>query len=302
MTMGKSCAGLFVGLSTVDIIYGVDSFPAEDTKTTATGYCIATGGPASNAAVAFAYLGGDARLVSALGTGVVAELARRDLTACGVAHLEIDEKRRADPALSAIVVSTAVGSRTILTSPAIDDDSGAMAANAQLEDALGASNIVLLDGHQPSVAEQTARLAKARGVPVVMDGDLYNPKVERLLAFVDIVIFGKSFRIPNQRTSDEAAGYFRDLGVKHVVATHGASAIEYLSPAGTVMTPVPAVPVIDTLAAGDFFHGAFCYFYLRHRDVARAIHAASQVAAASVSSFGTREWLRRQAADSFHGL
>ena len=113
MTMGKTYAGLFVGLSTVDIIYGVDSFPAPDTKTTAAGYCIAAGGPASNAAVAFAYLGGDARLVSALGTGVVAELARRDLSACGVAHLEIDEKRRADPALSAIVVSTAAGSRTI---------------------------------------------------------------------------------------------------------------------------------------------------------------------------------------------
>jgi sugar/nucleoside kinase (ribokinase family) len=131
MMMGKTYAGLFVGLSTVNIIYGVDSFPVEDTKTTARGYCIAAGGPASNAAVAFAYLGGDARLVSALGTGVVAELARRDLSACGVAHLEIDEKRRADPALSAIVVSTAVGSRTILNSPAIDDDSGPMAA--QLE-------------------------------------------------------------------------------------------------------------------------------------------------------------------------
>jgi sugar/nucleoside kinase (ribokinase family) len=302
MTMGKCCAGLFVGLSTVDIIYGVDSFPREDTKTTAAGYCIAAGGPASNAAVAFAYLGGDARLVSALGTGVVAELARRDLSACGVAHLEIDQKRSADPALSAIVVSTAVGSRTILTSPAIDDDSGAMAANAQLEDALGTADIVLLDGHQPSVAKQTARLAKSRGVPVVMDGDLYNPRVERLLAFVDIVIFGKSFRIPDQHTSADPAEYFRDLGVQHVIATHGASPIEYLSPAGTVVTPVPAVPVVDTLAAGDFFHGAFCFFYLRHRDVTRALHAATRVAAASVSSFGTRDWMRRQAAGSFDGL
>lgn len=300
--MGRSYSGLFVGLSTVDIIYGVDSFPIEDTKHTATAYCLAAGGPASNAAVAFAYLGGNARLVSALGTGLVADLARRDLTACGVAHIDIDEKRRADPALSAIVVSTGVGSRTIVTSPAIDDDSGAVAANELLENALRSVDIVLLDGHQPSLAEHTARLAKTRGIPVVMDGDLYNPKVERLLAFVDIVIFGKSFRIPREHRSGEAARYFRDLGVEHVIATHGAHAIEYLSSAGTINTSVPSAPVIDTLAAGDFFHGAFCYFYLRHRDVGRALHAASQVAAASVSSFGTREWMKRQAASFFDGL
>ena len=57
--------------------------------------------------------------------------------------------------------------------------------------------------------------------------------------------------------------------------------------------PVEAVPGASTLGAGDAFHGAFVWAIERGGDAdpERLIRFASAVAAVSVSSFGTRQWL-----------
>jgi sugar/nucleoside kinase (ribokinase family) len=54
--------GLFVGLSTLDIVYRVAAPPGPDEKVQAAGQDLAAGGPATNAAVTFAALGGAATL------------------------------------------------------------------------------------------------------------------------------------------------------------------------------------------------------------------------------------------------
>ena len=56
--------GIFVGLSTVDIVYRVDEFPLANRKIAAQSQDVFAGGPATNAALAFSHLGGDATLVA----------------------------------------------------------------------------------------------------------------------------------------------------------------------------------------------------------------------------------------------
>ena len=60
-------SGIFVGLSTIDVVYGVDEFPAANTKVAAHSQEVFVGGPATNAAVTFAQLGGEPALVTAVG-------------------------------------------------------------------------------------------------------------------------------------------------------------------------------------------------------------------------------------------
>ncbi|MEN0069624.1 MAG: PfkB family carbohydrate kinase, partial [Propionicimonas sp.] len=76
--------GLFVGLTTLDVIQLVDGLPAADAKTTARQSWLAAGGPAAVAAIAFAALGGRARLLTVIGDGAAAAAARADLAAAGV--------------------------------------------------------------------------------------------------------------------------------------------------------------------------------------------------------------------------
>ena len=73
--------GLFVGLATLDVIHRIAEPPAANQKITAAAQFVADGGPAANAAVTFAALGGDAVLVTALGTDPVADLVRSELVA-----------------------------------------------------------------------------------------------------------------------------------------------------------------------------------------------------------------------------
>ena len=50
----------FVGLTTLDLIYSVETYPAENKKIVARRQGMYAGGPATNAAAAFASLGGGA--------------------------------------------------------------------------------------------------------------------------------------------------------------------------------------------------------------------------------------------------
>ncbi len=76
--------GVFVGLATLDVIHRVSSPPASNQKITSNAQFVAAGGPAANAAVTFAALGGTAVLVTALGDDPVAALIKAELAECDV--------------------------------------------------------------------------------------------------------------------------------------------------------------------------------------------------------------------------
>jgi sugar/nucleoside kinase (ribokinase family) len=59
--------GLFVGLTTIDIHYLVDTFPTTNAKMVAGDFAMTVGGPATNGAITFAHLGGNSHLLFALG-------------------------------------------------------------------------------------------------------------------------------------------------------------------------------------------------------------------------------------------
>jgi hypothetical protein len=72
----KAPVGVFVGLATLDVIHRIAKAPAVNEKITSTAQFVAAGGPAPNAAVTFAGLGGDAILVTALGGSVAERIDR----------------------------------------------------------------------------------------------------------------------------------------------------------------------------------------------------------------------------------
>lgn len=58
--------------------------------------------------------------------------------------------------------------------------------------------------------------------------------------------------------------------------------------------PVASVPCVDSLAAGDIFHGAFCFAYYRKQyDFREALTFASKIATESVKYEGPWEWVKK---------
>ncbi|MCG7594072.1 PfkB family carbohydrate kinase [Mycobacterium sp. PSTR-4-N] len=281
--------GIFVGLATLDVIHRIAEPPAVNQKITAAAQFVAAGGPAANAAVTFAALGGDAVLVTALGTDPVADLVRSDLVAHGVEVIDAAAGMPRPVPVSSVSVLDATGDRSVVSLDAVASD---IAAPAALHTLVAGADVVLVDGHHPVIGLAAARSAAAQQVRCVVDAGRWKPVMAELLNQRPDMVCSADFRAPGTDDSaSTAAALLRD-GVPTVVITDGGAPIRWWANGESGSVAVPTVPVRDTLGAGDVFHGAYCYFGAA--GVARLterIEAAARVAALRCSVIGPRAWL-----------
>ncbi len=283
--------GVFVGLTTLDVVHVVDRAPAPNEKVTATAQFLAAGGPAANAAVTFAALGGQATLVTAIGRGSVAEVIVADLERHGVRIVDLtpDEGDRAP--VSAVSVNPAKAQRSVVS---IDATGASVAApaSADARALVGEAAVVLIDGHHPALAVAVAGAARAAGLPVVVDAGRWKPVMADLIDLDPHMLCSDDFRLPGTDSADDSARELRQL-VGTVVTTHGGAPVDYRErgePEGRI--EVPPVNAIDTLGAGDVFHGAYAFALAAgEADIRERIAFAAGIAGRRVATMGPREWL-----------
>ena len=281
-------SGIFVGLSTIDIVYTVDEFPAANAKTVARSQAVLAGGPATNAAITFCHLGGDATLVSPTGQHALAALLKDELQRYRVEHIDLAPGSDEPPAVSSIWVNGRGERSVVSVNTTLIEIPTPQVDQSKLEKA----RILMVDGHSMSACLAWAEAARPHGVPVVFDGGSWKPGTNELLRSIDTAICSADFRPPG--CSDEASTieYLQSAGVQHIAITHGANPIRIVAGSYTGMVAVPHVEAVDTTGAGDIFHGAFCYFASIGWQFADALNEASKVAAESCRFHGTREWMR----------
>ncbi|MFD6357250.1 PfkB family carbohydrate kinase [Nocardia tengchongensis] len=280
----------FVGLTTVDIAYGVDSYPPEDSKTLARNQFLGAGGPAANAAVAYAILSGDSpTLVTALGRDRLAEIARRDLLDNGVMLVDTTADSDHQPPVSSIVVARESQTRTIVS---LDGSRISAPFKDDLAAGLKGANIVLIDAHHPELSAGIAAAANESDIPVVLDAGRWKDAHKALLPLVDIAILSTAFEPPDlpTATADNVIDYVRSVGPQKVAITHGAGPIRYSDDSSSGEIAVQPVDAIDTLGAGDILHGAFCHFTVQGHDFIESLSHAAEMATLSCQHFGTRRW------------
>jgi sulfofructose kinase len=274
---------LLAGLCTIDLVQRVESLPAPGEKVQSQEVDIAAGGPATNAAVTVAALGGHARLLTVLGAHPLAELARADLRSCAVEVVDLAPEHRDPPALSAVAVRESDGERTVVSHNAAGNShfpGKVRSVHAQLPHFPGKVRVVLVDGHHPQIAMAVARWAREHGVPVVLDAGSWKPVLTELLPLVDVAACSAQFRAPGDELD----------GVPYVITTAGPDPVRWRSPSEQGEVPVPAVHARDTLGAGDVWHGALAHAWGR-LEPRQAIEFANEVAAERVRHSGARSWV-----------
>lgn len=284
--------GIFVGLSTIDVVHRLDKFPAPNTKITAQSQDVYVGGPAANAAVAFAHLGGSPSLVTAVGRHALADVIRKDAETRSVRLLDLSPDFAEPPTVSAVGVDAA-GRRNVISANGERIPVPPADADAHL---IGKANVVLVDGHFMQACQAWAAAARARGTPVVLDGGSWKHGTEELLASVSIAICSADFRPPGCSNEEKTVRYLKQHGVKHVAITHGAEPVLFESGSSSGTLRVPEVEAVDTMGAGDIFHGAFCFFVSIGRGFVEALAEAAQIASESCRYQGTREWMKHVSA------
>lgn len=278
------CSGIIV----LDEVFQVEEFPQADGKVQATGFFVVNGGCAANAAVAIARLGGHAVLAAPMG-GPAGEDSNGDrvLAALQREHVDYQFCHRLPglaTALSAIFMN-ARGDRTIVT---YRDERIAAAVPRDAEAIVAGADAVLADNRYPAFVQPICRAARRRNIPVVLDGDRPTTIDDPLFHVASHVIFSSECLRETTGTSDLGAG-LKVIAAKtdaFLAVSNGPHAIVYLEGHTIRYLPVFAIDAVDTLGAGDAFHGGFVLALAEGRTEVEAMRFGAATAGIKCSRVG----------------
>ncbi|KPF72520.1 hypothetical protein IP69_01000 [Bosea sp. AAP35] len=278
--------GVFcLGISTLDYVYSVETLPTRGEKYRSRGLAVVGGGCAGNASVAIARLGGRSWLATRLADDVTGDQIVADLASEGV---ETDFVRRVAglrSPVSAILVD-AQGERMIISysDPDMPEEAGWLPS--QLPDGVGA---VLADTRWGLGSLAALQMARAAGIPGVLDGDRTPPHPD-LVATASHVAFSAQALAELSGEADPRRGLARLAkdAATWLAVTLGREGVLFVEDGEVVHTPAFPIETVDTLGAGDVWHGAFTLALAEGQGARAAIRFASAAAAIKCTRFGGR--------------
>ncbi len=278
------CAGIIV----LDEVFRVDEFPQPDGKVQAKGFFVVNGGCAANAAVAIARLGGRAALAGPMGgPAAIDENGDRVLKALARENVDCTTCQRIDglaTALSAIFMN-ARGDRTIVT---YRDERIAAAMPDDPERIVSAADAVLADNRYPDFVRPICEAARRRDLPVVLDGDRPTVEDDPLFRVASHVVFSWECLRETTGVADLAEGLKRIAGRTDafLAVSNGPDDIVYLDGGRVRRLPVFKITAVDTLGAGDAFHGGFVMALAEGRNEVDAMRFGAAVAGIKCTRIG----------------
>jgi sulfofructose kinase len=278
------CAGMAV----IDNVYRVDAFPAPGTKNRAQDFFSVLGGCAANAAVAVHRLGGRARVLAPLGgpagrdlTGdhILTRLRREGIDVAHVVRVD-----GADSSQSSILIDGG-GERLIVSHR---DPKLEFARLPEPAFAIADADAVLIDNRFPEFVLPVAREAVGRGRIVVLDGDKPTRMTDELLVHSTHIVFSADGLRATAGTGDLAAALaIAAPRTRAVIAvTDGPRDMLWLADGALHRLPAFHVDAVDTLGAGDVFHGALALALAEGRKMSAAMRFAAAAAAIKCTRLG----------------
>lgn len=266
-----------------DFVYQMDELPVGAAKFRAAGVAIVGGGCGANAAVAVARLGGQASLAARLGRDAIGDMIVADLTAEGVNLDCVHRDRAARSAFSSIYVDKD-GERQIVNfrGAGLADDPRFVTLPKTVDAALA-------DTRWIAGAAKTMQIAKARDIPGVLDAEA--PVTPDQIAGASHVAFSRAGLSDLTGEADivRALKVVSAATSAWVCVTDGSAGVYILD--GHHVENIPACPVtaVDTLGAGDIWHGAFALRLAEGAHEHEAVGFANAAAALKCTRFGGRQ-------------
>jgi sugar/nucleoside kinase (ribokinase family) len=278
---------LCIGMPVRDLTFRIQELPERGLKVNASHFDEIAGGNALNAAIGIVRLGGRASICGPMGDS-------RETSAKYIfdklAHEGIDTKHLVHmPGLVTPISSIMIdpsGERTIVTFR----DPGLWKVHLPDTDMLLRDcDAILTENRCAEFCTDLCAEARKRGIPVIVDVDRAMSMREGLLTASSHLIFSSEALQATAGIADDAEALMKmsKLTSSFLAGTRG--------PRGTVwldqrqeLKETPAFPVhtVDTLGAGDIFHGAFALAITEDQDIRDALCFASAAAALKCTRFG----------------
>ena len=277
---------LCVGHAAFDVTMSADYHPAADEKLQASAMRNCGGGPAANAAVQIARLGGASAFCGYLGNDIYGD--------AHVAEFESDDVdltylvRGSAPSSISQILAKPDGSRSLVNYKVDTPWLAAGAVNVSRSN----PRAILFDGHEPLLSESIIDWAMGEEIPSVLDAGSMHRGTGALAMKVDYLVASEKFARQFCETDDV------DVALKqfseqrdNVVITLGGQGLIWARDGEFGALPAFKVNAIDSTGAGDAFHGAFALGVAQGMAWHELLTFASAAGALTCTRLGAREGL-----------
>jgi sulfofructose kinase len=278
---------LCIGMPVRDLMFRIDGVPERGSKTPASHFDEICGGNALNAAIGIARLGGHAALTGPMGDSretssriIFERLAHEGINATHLVHM---------PGLVTPITASMIDPSGERTNVTFRDPQLWKVRLPDTDKLLAECDAILTESRCSEFATDLCAEARTRGIPVVVDVDSAMSQRDGLLTASSHLIFsGEALRATADMSNDaDALQWIASLTPSFLAATRGPQGTIWLDEAQG-LREIPAFPVhtVDTLGAGDVFHGAFAVAITEKQDLPGALRFASAAAALKCTRHG----------------
>lgn len=276
-----------VGIAVMDHIFHLKEIPTTLGKHFADNYLEVGGGPAATAAVAIAKLGGNVELWGRVGDDRIGDRIIEELNEYGVDTTYIKQIPSCASSISAVLVDQE-GERLIINRPVknLDPDPSWLPLE-RIEKA----DAVLSDAAWPDGGKSVLKAARHYHVPSVLDADkVPHDQLPDLVQEASHIAFSENgLKLASDAKEVKAA--LQDNQHSHhtwLGVTMGGAGTYWVENDTLLNEPAFKVDVVDTLGAGDVFHGALAFALAEGSPIKEAIRFANATAALKCTKPGGR--------------
>ncbi|TDB60767.1 ribokinase [Photorhabdus khanii] len=284
-----------LGSINADHILNLESFPRPGETVIGKQYQIAFGGKGANQAVAAGRSGADIAFIACvgeddIGSRICQQLAMDNVKTSGI---EVIEGETTGVALIFVnqqgenVIGINTGANAALTPKYF----------YRYQNIIEEADALLMQLESPlETVQLAAEIAKKNDTKVILNPAPAQKLSDQLLSLVDIITPNETeaeyltgITVNDDSGAEKAAQILHDKGIETVIITLGSRGV-WLSEKGQKGEIVPGfkVNVVDTIAAGDTFNGAFVTALLEGKAMLSAVRFAHSAAAIAVTRQGAQ--------------
>src|ERR1700678_3067358 len=270
-----------------DLTFRVPGLPARGSKENATHFDEICGGNALNGAIGIARLGGRASICGPMGDEkettsryIFEKMAEEGIETSHLVHM---------PGLVTPISNIMIdpsGERTIVT---FRDPELWKVRLPDADELLEDCDAILTENRCAEFCTDLCAEARNRGIPVIVDVDRAMSLREGLLTASSHLVFSSEALQATAGIANDADALLKiaKLTPSFLAGTQGALGTLWLDEQRSPQqTPAFPVHTVDTLGAGDVFHGAFALAITEKQPLVRALRFASAAAALKCTRFG----------------
>jgi len=283
---------LVIGRNCLDYISVVETFPAEDQKVPLDFRLVEGGGQGGTSACCVARLEGRVGLIGKVGGDEEGARCLDRLDAFGVDTRFVERVEDGRTPVAYLFVTRENGRRTIIYEPnqlpriELTHEHLAMLSNA---------GTVLLDPETTYLAETVKKNAGPR-TRIIYDCERWKQGVAQMMELADYFIPSAVFLESTPLMNDSLDFVQKVLRLENdikgqLIVTRGEEGAFYPYDGNLYRVSPPDIKAIDTIGAGDNFHGAFALAVSLGFDLHQAVRFAVATATLSCRNYGGRQGL-----------